>query len=332
MALKTWSAEELLACCRAGRLEEQFAAPLGDGVVLLLLEGNDGLSDAERRALRGWLRRAPCPVIGIGDTELPLAGYCDLCAGSEAEALALAERIQRWPGAARVLVQTLRASEQLSPEQGLDLESLAYATLQGGQEHRAWLASRPAPAPPALETGAPLLVTRSGQRLCLSLNRPRNHNALSAALRDALFEALTCLALDPDIEQCELRARGDCFSIGGDLSEFGLVPDTTTAHLLRGARSPARLLLREAGRVTVYVHRACIGAGIEIPACAGRVVAERNAWFQLPELSMGLIPGAGGCVSVSRRIGRQRTAWMVVSGRRVKAAEALRWGLIDEIA
>lgn len=66
-------------------------------------------------------------------------------------------------------------------------------------------------------------------------------------------------------------------------------------------------------------------------AFAGRVTASPNAWFQLPELAMGVIPGAGGCVSIPRRIGRQRTALMLLSGKRIDSRTALRWGLIDAI-
>jgi enoyl-CoA hydratase/carnithine racemase len=82
----------------------------------------------------------------------------------------------------------------------------------------------------------------------------------------------------------------------------------------------------------VRVHGACIGSGIEFPAFASRIEATPDAWFQLPELRYGLIPGAGGCVSVSRRIGRQRSAWMVLSGARVDARTALDWGLVDAIS
>jgi hypothetical protein len=74
------------------------------------------------------------------------------------------------------------------------------------------------------------------------------------------------------------------------------------------------------------LHGACIGSGIEFPAFAGRVVAAPDAWFQLPELTFGLIPGAGGCVSISRRIGRQRMARLVLSGNRIMAERALAWG------
>ena len=79
------------------------------------------------------------------------------------------------------------------------------------------------------------------------------------------------------------------------------------------------------------VHGACVGAGIELPAFAGRVVASRDAWFALPEVAMGLVPGAGGTVSLPRRIGAQRTAWLALTGRRIDAETALAWGLVDEL-
>jgi enoyl-CoA hydratase/carnithine racemase len=96
-------------------------------------------------------------------------------------------------------------------------------------------------------------------------------------------------------------------------------------------RNPARYLALHGDRYHFHLHRACVGAGIELPAFAGRVTAARNTFFQLPELGMGLIPGAGGCVSLSRRIGRQRTAYMAVLGKRISAPRALEWGLIDAI-
>ncbi len=75
----------------------------------------------------------------------------------------------------------------------------------------------------------------------------------------------------------------------------------------------------------------CVGSGLEMAAFAARLTAAPDAWFQLPELAMGIIPGAGGCVSLSRRIGRQRAALMIISGRRISARTALNWGLVDAI-
>ncbi len=103
------------------------------------------------------------------------------------------------------------------------------------------------------------------------------------------------------------------------------------AHLIRTLRSPARLLYGLRDRATARLHGACVGAGIEVPAAAGRVVARPDAFFRLPEVAMGLIPGAGGVATIPRRIGRQRACWMAISGVDVDAATALAWGLVDAV-
>ena len=74
-----------------------------------------------------------------------------------------------------------------------------------------------------------------------------------------------------------------------------------------------------------------MGAGIELAAFATRVSAHPEASIALPELALGLIPGAGGTVSVTRRIGRQRCAQLALHGGPISAGTALEWGLIDEI-
>ena len=83
--------------------------------------------------------------------------------------------------------------------------------------------------------------------------------------------------------------------------------------------------------VRTYLNGPAIGAGLELAAFAHEVTAHPKAWTQLPEIRMGLIPGAGGTVSVSRRIGRHKTAYMVLSGKRINAETAYKWGLIDNI-
>ena len=75
-----------------------------------------------------------------------------------------------------------------------------------------------------------------------------------------------------------------------------------------------------------------MGAGCELAAFAGNVVAAADATFSLPELGMGLVPGAGGTVSVTRRIGRHRAARFAITGDRIDAPTAQRWGLVDELS
>ena len=108
-------------------------------------------------------------------------------------------------------------------------------------------------------------------------------------------------------------------------------PDMAKLSLRRDDRVP-RALAPIADKLDVHVQGGCVGAGLELAAYAARFTAAPDAWFQLPELAMGILPGAGGCVSLTRRIGRQRAALMMLSGKRISASTALGWGLIDAIA
>jgi enoyl-CoA hydratase/carnithine racemase len=202
------------------------------------------------------------------------------------------------------------------------------ATLQASEEHAAWLARQPV-APPS-EPGA-VRLERVGDVLNVVLDRPTAHNAIDRFMRDQLFEAFELAALDADIKRVRLSGEGRSFSVGADLTEFGTTRDAAAGHLIRRRTLPASTLLQVAEKVEAHVNGACIGAGLEIAAFAKQVNASANSWFQLPELAMGIMPGAGGCVSLSRRIGRQRTALLALSGARIGARVALAWGLIDAI-
>jgi enoyl-CoA hydratase/carnithine racemase len=177
-----------------------------------------------------------------------------------------------------------------------------------------------------------VLVERSGNSLDITLNVPERRNAFSAAMREALLEALSLAEADPSVSSVSLRGAGPSFCSGGDLGEFGQAADLVAAYLVRLARAPWRVIDRLSSRVTVYAQGACVGAGCEMLAYAGRVVAAPDAFFQLPEVRMGLVPGAGGSVSVPRRVGRHRAAWLMLTGDRLPAPTALAWGLADEVS
>ena len=145
-----------------------------------------------------------------------------------------------------------------------------------------------------------------------------------------LADALSVAVVDESVT-VELRGAGPSFSSGGDLAEFGTFPDPATAHVSRLTRSPGRLVGLLGPRCTAFLHGACMGAGIEVSAFAGRVVADPDAVISLPELGIGLVPGAGGTVSISARIGRHRAALMALSTRSVPASTALEWGLVDDL-
>ncbi len=176
-----------------------------------------------------------------------------------------------------------------------------------------------------------MLVERYGDRVVVTLNRPHVRNAVNTRIRDALSDALAIVCADPSITRLELHGAGPDFSSGGDLDEFGSLPDPVTAHLARTSRSPARLLAGLGERATAHLHGSCIGAGVELAAFAGIVRATSDTRLQLPEVDLGLVPGSGGTVSIPRRIGRHRTAWLGLGGAVVDVATAVQWGLVDEI-
>lgn len=327
------SLADVVEWSRFPALARQFSA-LGDQTSLVFYATAADMPEEDQARVAQWLHQLPCPSIGLApaDADDQVTRACDVRVSNVEQAGTLQANIERNPVAASVLVQTLRVTEAMPVMDALHVESLAYAALQGGAEFLHWLEANKAetPAVPSDE-GPAVIVTREDDNLQLELNRASNRNALNVEMRDALVEALQLAIADESIQLIQLRGRGKCFSVGGDLTEFGTLPDPSSAHVIRGLTMPGRFLAQCAERVECHIHGACIGSGVELPAFSRRVVASKDCFFHMPELAFGLIPGGGGCVSIPRRIGRQRMTWWVLSGKRINAQKALEWGLVDEI-
>ena len=245
-------------------------------------------------------------------------------------AATLAARVIEHPHASVALAQLLRLSAGASVSAALAAESFVYSTLQGGPEFGAWLGDREPPAPDTRDD-SPIRVERDESTMRLTLDRPERRNAFSARMRDAMVDALRAASADPALDGVVLAGNGAAFCAGGDLAEFGTSPDPATAHVVRSVRNPAYWLDQLGGRVRCEVHGACVGAGIELPAFTPTIVAAADTTFALPEVGMGLVPGAGGTVSIPRRIGRHRTAWLAITGETLDATTARQWGLVDRV-
>jgi enoyl-CoA hydratase/carnithine racemase len=259
---------------------------------------------------------APAPWVGVGPTDL------------EARAAHLQAAVDRQPVAAAVAAQVLRMSLAVSFEQALILESLGYSMLLASEGFKEWRSATPARAR-GDSAEARVSMEQSAGTLSIRLTRSAARNAVDARMRDALVDALEGALADPTGGPVVLSGEGMAFSAGGDLDEFGQADDPGRAHAIRVMQSPSRLARKLGARLTVRLHGACIGAGIEIPAAAGGILAAPGAVFRLPEVSMGLIPGAGGTASIPRRIGRHRACYMAIGGQDVDVATALAWGLVD---
>lgn len=247
----------------------------------------------------------------------------------------LEQRCAHWPHASAVCDDVLRSVDVSGPAfAAIVTESLAYSTLQSGPEFARWLAQRgPARLP---QIADPVLAERDSSTLRISFNRPQRHNAFTTDARALLLEALTVALLDDTVTEVVLDGTGPSFCSGGDLGEFGTFADPASAHLARTRHSPALALdalTRRLGRAhRAEIHGRVLGSGLEMAAFCGWVSCRPDAVLGLPELALGLIPGAGGTLSITRRIGRWRTAYLVLSGRTIDPATALSWGLVDEIS
>ena len=232
---------------------------------------------------------------------------------------------------AMVLAATLRQTSQLPITDAIATEAAAYSTLLAGPEFAEWLSARSVKKLEPTTEPDRVLTSITGNTLNIRLNRKLRLNAIDGPMRAAFVEAFAIAIADPTLE-VKLNGEGSCFSNGGDLREFGSTPDPSTAWAVRMTQHPGWCIAQIAERTTVHMHGKCIGAGVEMPAFASHVIADPDTTFLLPELAMGLIPGAGGCVSITNRIGRWRTLWLVLTGATLSAQEALAWGLIDDIA
>lgn len=184
--------------------------------------------------------------------------------------------------------------------------------------------------PPDFE-GRRVRVYRDGPYREVVLARPAVHNAVDVVMRDELVVVVRTLLADDEARTVGLIGEGPSFCSGGDLGEFGQATDPVRAHLQRTARSLPWLVAQLGPRLVAGVHGACFGAGVELAAFAGTVIAAVGTRFKLPEIGMGLVPGMGGTVSLPPRIGRQRALWMMVTGDEVTADRAREWGLVDRL-
>jgi enoyl-CoA hydratase/carnithine racemase len=308
--------------------------------LVLRLDGADEIAPEAQAALR----RMPTVVVLVGEpgrvppalveaVDVALTATPDPPRPWHAAPLGpIVERVACQPLASLALVSLLRVGEHLPVWDAVASEAATYGMLLGSDAHRRWLDQRPPPPQRPPGDGRPPVASwYRRDHVTVMLDRPEVHNAVNTALRDSLVRYLDAAANVSWFRAIDLRGRGPSFCSGGDIHEFGTVPDGATSHAVRLTCHPGLAVHRVAGKTTAHIHGHCIGAGIEIPAFAARVVAAPRTRIRLPELGMGLVPGAGGTVSLPRRIGRHRTAWLALSGATIDARTALGWGLVDEV-
>ena len=168
-------------------------------------------------------------------------------------------------------------------------------------------------------------LSRDGDIAIITLNSPPV-NALSAQVRDGLAEAFRKAIADPDAKAIVLICDGRTFIAGADITEFG--KPMTGISLLE----LEDIIENSTKPVIAAIHGTALGGGLEVALCANYRIAVPSARCGLPEVNIGLLPGAGGTQRLPRIVGPEMALDMVTSGRHVPAKQSHAMGLVDELA
>src|SRR5213594_2008567 len=167
-------------------------------------------------------------------------------------------------------------------------------------------------------------LDRRGRVAMLTVNNPPV-NALSQHVRQGLHDGLKQAIADSATQAIVIACAGRTFIAGADITEFGKPPADPSLHsvldLIEGSPKP----------VVAAIHGTALGGGLEVTLASHYRVGVKDARFGLPEVKLGLLPGAGGTQRLPRVVGVDKALSMMVSGDPIRADEALKFGLIDEI-
>ena len=177
-----------------------------------------------------------------------------------------------------------------------------------------------------------VLYAKAGAVARITLNRPTAINALDMNTRDGLYLALEAVRDDDEVRVAVLRGAGDRgFCAGADLTEFGTAPSQAIARKVRWERDLWGLFLAIRKPIIAAMHGYVLGAGVEMACLCDIRIASRDAVFGLPEVALGMVPAAGGTQTLPRIVGQGAGLEMLLTGRRLDAAEALAAGLVHRV-
>jgi enoyl-CoA hydratase len=179
---------------------------------------------------------------------------------------------------------------------------------------------------------APVRTWSDGPLAWIEVRRPEKLNALNLAALYALRDAVRAARQDDAAHVLLLTGAGErAFVAGADIAEMN-AQDRDGIRAMMELGKEVALLLEEAPQPAVaVVNGYALGGGCELALACDLVVASETAQFGLPEVDLAVLPGWGGSQRLERRVGYGRAREMVLTGRRVPAAEALQWGLCDRV-
>jgi 2-(1,2-epoxy-1,2-dihydrophenyl)acetyl-CoA isomerase len=173
-------------------------------------------------------------------------------------------------------------------------------------------------------------TSRDGAVLTITLNRPDSYNAFTTSMHAAFRAALAEAAAD-EVRAVVITGAGKGFCAGQDLTEFREVEHDIAEHLKATYHPNVRAIRALAKPVIAAVNGAAAGAGLSLACVCDYRIAADNASFVPGFIGIGLVPDSGGSYFVARLLGPSRAFSWMSSNRKLTAAEAHGWGLVDEV-
>lgn len=174
-----------------------------------------------------------------------------------------------------------------------------------------------------------LLVSKEAGCAIVQFNRPEVLNALNIKLMEELVSALESLDKDNDVRCIILTGNEKAFAAGADIKEMA---DASAVEMLIRDQFARWDRIRKIKKpIIAAVSGFALGGGCELAMTCDMIIASESAKFGQPEISIGVIPGAGGTQRLTRAVGKAKAMEMVLTGKMISAEEALRWGLINKV-
>ncbi|MBM1557591.1 enoyl-CoA hydratase/isomerase family protein [Sulfitobacter mediterraneus] len=169
-----------------------------------------------------------------------------------------------------------------------------------------------------------IAYSRHGDIAVLRIQNPPV-NALSQAVRQGLSDGMARAEADDDVRAVLILGDGRAFIAGADITEFGKPPMEPNLPDLCTRIEASPLL------VVASMHGVSLGGGLEVALCAHYRIAQPSARVGLPEVHLGILPGAGGTQRLPRLTGAEKAVEAITTGRHIKAPEALEMGIVDRV-
>ena len=167
-------------------------------------------------------------------------------------------------------------------------------------------------------------LERQGAIAIVRVNNPPV-NALGIAVREGLQDSFKAAEADPEVKAIVLVCEGSTFMAGADIKEFGKPPKSPgLPEVVNGIEAGTKPSV-------AVIHGTALGGGLEVAVSCHYRIALKSAKVGLPEVKLGLLPGAGGTQRLPRLVGAKAALDMIVGGNPVKAKDAFKVGIVDEV-